>query len=126
MGKKEAYPGTAQVAMQQAPIVAYNVFSTLQNNSQNQNQNQKLLPFRFLDLGNMMTLGSNDASISSLGGLVQLEGPAASVARRLIYAVRMPTTNQAATAAKLSTSQKVSQFLATNSKKDNVRSNRNK
>lgn len=111
-GKKEPYPGTAQVAIQQAPVVAWNVISTLQNNDKNSSEKLKLLPFRYLDLGNMMTLGSNDASITSLGGLVTLDGPAASLARRLIYAVRMPTLNQAATAAVLSTSQKVSTTIA--------------
>jgi len=113
-GKKDPYPGTAQVAMQQAPVVAWNVFSTLRNKGieNDERERQKLLPFRYLDLGNMMTLGSNDASITSLGGLIQLDGPTASVARRLIYAVRMPTVNQAATAAVLSASKKVSQLLS--------------
>ena len=116
-GRKDPYPVTAQVAMQQAPVVAWNIFATLKNrrnskDARRRNEEEKLLAFKYLDLGNMMTLGRNDAAITSLGGLVQLEGSAASIARRLIYAVRMPTVNQAATAAILSTSQRVSKALA--------------
>jgi len=53
----------------------------------------KLLPFSYLNLGEMMTLGTNDATISTLGG-IELSGPAASWLRRLVYAVRMPTPGQ--------------------------------
>ena len=66
-----------------------------------------MLPFEYLNLGEMMTLGTDDATISSLGGLVQLNGPAASIARRLIYAVRMPTVRQGVTAAVESTGRRV-------------------
>ena len=41
-----------------------------------------------------MSLGSSDATITSLGGLVQLDGQEASVLRRFIYALRMPTWTQ--------------------------------
>jgi len=88
-GRKDNYAATAQVAMQQAPIAAWNVFSTLNDGT--------LLPFRFLDLGEMMTLGGDDATISSLGGQFQINGQFASLARRLIYSARMPTSKQVLT-----------------------------
>eukprot|EP00566_Odontella_aurita_P005937 CAMPEP_0113583042 /NCGR_PEP_ID=MMETSP0015_2-20120614/32272_1 /TAXON_ID=2838 /ORGANISM="Odontella" /LENGTH=565 /DNA_ID=CAMNT_0000487825 /DNA_START=203 /DNA_END=1900 /DNA_ORIENTATION=+ /assembly_acc=CAM_ASM_000160 len=99
--RKVPYAATAQVAMQQAPVVAWNIFAYLNNNYNRRggDKSLKLLPFSYLDLGEMMTLGNDDATISSLGGLVQLSGPGASVLRRLIYAVRMPTARQGLTAA---------------------------
>jgi NADH dehydrogenase FAD-containing subunit len=42
----------------------------------------------------MLTLGNTNAAVTSLNGLVQLQGPLAAVARRLVYAVRMPTPGQ--------------------------------
>eukprot|EP00587_Corethron_hystrix_P003792 CAMPEP_0113313200 /NCGR_PEP_ID=MMETSP0010_2-20120614/9717_1 /TAXON_ID=216773 ORGANISM="Corethron hystrix, Strain 308" /NCGR_SAMPLE_ID=MMETSP0010_2 /ASSEMBLY_ACC=CAM_ASM_000155 /LENGTH=511 /DNA_ID=CAMNT_0000169161 /DNA_START=51 /DNA_END=1583 /DNA_ORIENTATION=- /assembly_acc=CAM_ASM_000155 len=84
-------PSNAQSAMQQAQVVAWNVMASLENDD-------KLLKFRYLDLGEMMTLGASDGTVSSLGGLVQLEGPAANLFRRLVYAVRMPTNGQSARA----------------------------
>jgi NADH dehydrogenase FAD-containing subunit len=47
----------------------------------------------------MLSLGNADAAITSLGGLIQLNGPLASVARRLVYAGRMPTSKQKVNAA---------------------------
>lgn len=81
---KTPFPATAQVAMQQASVAAWNIRDTLLGNN-------TLLKFRFLDLGQIMTLGEDDATISSLGGLFALDGPRASEFRRMIYAVRMPT-----------------------------------
>ena len=107
---KVPYAATAQVAIQQAPVAAWNVFATLMNKSGRRDKSgneYKLLPFEYLNLGEMMTLGSDDATLSSLGGLIQLSGPAASVARRLIYAVRMPTVRQGATAVIESTERRV-------------------
>ena len=122
-GKKIPYPATAQVAMQQAPVAAWNVFSSLRN-KKDKNDLNTLLAFRFLDLGNMMTLGSDDASISSLDGLIQLEGPTASVLRRLIYTVRMPTTDQAITAAISSSLNKITKTTTRRiSKKKNQKTN---
>jgi len=109
--RKIPYAATAQVAIQQAPVAAWNVFATMMNNKGKRDRSgeeYKLLPFEYLNLGEMMTLGAEDATISSLGGLVQLNGPAASVARRLIYAVRMPTLRQGVTAAVESTGRRVS------------------
>ncbi len=123
--RKVPYAATAAVAMQQAPVVAWNVFASTLNdmnigendngNHQQQLQQQQLqqqkkyelLPFDYLDLGQMMTLGSDDATISSPTGLFELEGSLASVARRLIYAVRMPTLQQALTAALSSTNKRL-------------------
>merc|ERR1712232_114658 len=86
-----AYPGNAQVAMQQAEIAAYN---SLVNINKSHLGDKKFLAFRYTDLGEMMSLGSSEATINSLGGLVQLNGPAASIFRRLIYSVRIPTNRQ--------------------------------
>lgn len=98
--KKVPYPGTAQVAMQQATVASWNVYATLVNTTAKKNGSRrgeqnamKLLPFSYLNLGEMMTLGTNDATISTLGG-IELNGPAASWLRRLVYAVRMPTSRQ--------------------------------
>jgi len=99
--KKELYPATAQVAIQQATVAAWNVYATLTSRTDvptarraDTVEKSRLLPFKFLDLGEMMTLGSEDATISTLGGAVELSGSAASWLRRWIYAVRMPTPVQ--------------------------------
>mmetsp|Transcript_22487 Transcript_22487/g.48981 ORF Transcript_22487/g.48981 Transcript_22487/m.48981 type:complete len:589 (+) Transcript_22487:159-1925(+) len=112
--KKVPYPGTAQVAMQMATVAAWNIYATLSNDIKagkaragGNRETVKLLPFSFLNLGEMMTLGSNDATITTLGGRVGLSGPAASWLRRLIYAVRMPTAKQGLTAAVDGTSRKL-------------------
>ncbi len=74
-------PPTAQVALQQADYCAWNIWATI---------NQKpLLPFRYYNLGEMMTLGINNASLSGLG--IQLDGLFAHLTRRLIYLYRFPT-----------------------------------
>jgi len=102
--KKVPYAATAQVAMQQATVASWNVYATLTNKyipkrNGNDRDTVELLPFNFINLGEMMTLGSNDATISSLNGLVEIGGPAASWLRRWIYAVRMPTAKQGIKAA---------------------------
>lgn len=115
--KQVPYGATAAVAMQQAPVAAWNVYATLTNDT-NMNTDPELLPFTYLNLGEMMTLGGQDATISSMG-LVEVNGTAASVLRRLIYAVRMPTAQQALTAA-LSSSGKRIEVLSKNQRKKNV------
>ena len=95
----ELVPSTAQAAMQQAGIVAQNVIK--QNNYDldvNGLPTTALETFSFVNLGEMLTLGDTDASISSLGGLVKLQGPLAAMARRLVYVARQPTNKQRATA----------------------------
>jgi len=114
--KKIPYPGTAQVAIQQATVAAYNVYATLSGDSSSSRvgseQRSKLLPFKYLNLGEMMTLGSDDATISTLGGLVELSGPTASWLRRWIYAFRMPTPKQGVVAAMDSTGRKLARGAA--------------
>ena len=117
--KKVPYPGTAQVAIQQATVAAWNIYATLmyeQPGKRRGEQRSKLLPFKFLNLGEMMTLGSDDATISTLGGLVELNGPAASWLRRWIYAVRMPTAKQGVIAAVDATGRKLARGAATRRK----------
>jgi len=73
-------PVTAQVAMQQGEHVALNLKLLINN--------QKLLPFKFNDNGEMMSLGIGEASISALG--FTLSGKLAFDLRRIIYASKMP------------------------------------
>ncbi len=74
-------PATAQAAFQQADYTAWNIWASLTN--------RPLLPFRYQYLGEMMTLGVDNATLTSLG--IKLEGPLAYVARRVAYLYRMPT-----------------------------------
>ncbi len=76
-------PATAQSALQQADFAAWNIWS--------QTLNKPLLPFRYTNLGEMMALGNNSATLSGLG--VQLDGTWAYMARRLVYLYRLPTLN---------------------------------
>ncbi len=73
-------PSTAQVAFQQAPIAAANLLSA--------QAGEPLQPFRFQELGEMMSLGVGEASLSGLG--LNLAGPAAYQLRRLAYLARLP------------------------------------
>ncbi len=77
-------PATAQAAFQQADYAAWNIWATLTN--------RPLLPFRYQYLGEMMTLGIDNATLTGLG--VKLNGPLAYVARRLAYLYRLPTLDQ--------------------------------
>jgi NADH dehydrogenase len=74
-------PATAQVAFQQSDYCAWNIWAGMSD--------RPLLPFRYQPLGEMMTLGVDNASISSLG--LNLDGSLAYIARRLIYLYRLPT-----------------------------------
>jgi demethylphylloquinone reductase len=76
-------PATAQSALQQADFAAWNIWS--------QTLNKPLLPFRYTNLGEMMALGNNSATLSGLG--LQLDGTWAYLARRLVYLYRLPTFN---------------------------------
>ena len=67
----------------------------------------RLLLFNHLDLGEMMTLGSNSAAISALGGRSRR-----SSSRRFVYSARMLTQGQAFAAANLAGRSKI------NSKRD--------
>ncbi|MFM7267371.1 MAG: NAD(P)/FAD-dependent oxidoreductase, partial [Cyanobium sp.] len=66
-------PTTAQVAFQQAPVVAANLLASLQG--------REAQPFRWSDLGEMISLGRGEASLTS--GAITLAGPAAFQLRRL-------------------------------------------
>ncbi len=74
-------PTTAQVAIQQSDYVAWNIWASLSG--------RPLLPFRYQALGEMMALGLDNATLTSLG--VKLDGQIAHLARRLVYLYRLPT-----------------------------------
>ncbi|MEO1592560.1 MAG: NAD(P)/FAD-dependent oxidoreductase [Cyanobacteria bacterium J06632_22] len=76
-----AVPPTAQAALQQADYAAWNIWASLSD--------RPLLPFRYQHLGEMMTLGSESATLTGLG--VKLDGLPAHLLRRLTYLYRMPT-----------------------------------
>ncbi|MEA5523570.1 NAD(P)/FAD-dependent oxidoreductase [Nodularia spumigena] len=74
-------PATAQVAFQQADYTAWNIWASLSD--------RPLLPFRYQQLGEMMALGKDNATLTGLG--IKLDGSFAYIARRLAYLYRMPT-----------------------------------
>lgn len=74
-------PATAQVAIQQADYCAWNLWASLTS--------RPLLPFRYQPLGEMMTLGTNNATVSGLG--LKLDGSLGYLTRRLAYLYRLPT-----------------------------------
>jgi NADH dehydrogenase len=74
-------PSTAQAAFQQAEYAGWNLWASITD--------RPLLPFRYQALGEMMTLGTDNATLAGFG--LKLEGPVAHIARRLIYLYRMPT-----------------------------------
>ena len=80
-GDGNTLPATAQVAFQQSDYCAWNIWASATN--------RPLLSFRYQPLGEMMTLGTDNATISGLG--LKLDGPMAYLARRLIYLYRLPT-----------------------------------
>ena len=71
---------TAQVAFQQADCLAENLLRSLEGES--------LQPFRWKDLGEMISLGIGEASLTGLG--LTLAGPAAYRIRQLTYLSRLP------------------------------------
>jgi NADH dehydrogenase len=76
-------PASAQAAFQQSDFVAWNIWAALSD--------RPLLSFRYQNTGEMLTLGTQDATLSSMG--VQLNGQLAYTLRRLIYLCRMPNLN---------------------------------
>ena len=78
---EQRVPSTAQAAIQQADYAAWNIWASLTE--------RPLLPFRYQNLGEMMTLGLDNATLTGLG--IKLDGPAAHILRRLIYLYRLPT-----------------------------------
>lgn len=79
----QTVPATAQAAFQQAQYASWNIWALVTGRS--------LLPFRYQNLGEMMTLGTDTATLAGLG--ITLDGPLAHIARRLAYLYRMPTLN---------------------------------
>ena len=78
---EQQVPSTAQAAYQQADYTAWNIWASLTG--------RPLLPFRYQNLGEMMTLGTDNATLAGLG--IKLDGSLAHIARRLAYLYRMPT-----------------------------------
>ncbi|AFY59167.1 NADH dehydrogenase, FAD-containing subunit [Rivularia sp. PCC 7116] len=74
-------PTTAQAAFQQADYVGWNIWASLTN--------RPLLPFRYQHLGEFMSLGVDNATLTGLG--LKMEGTFGFVARRLAYLYRLPT-----------------------------------
>ena len=77
---KYPFPSSAQVAMQQGSITAQNIISL--------RKGEKLKSFQFEDLGEMLSLGVGNASITGYG--ITLAGPLAFEIRHLAYLMRMP------------------------------------
>ncbi len=80
---EQQVPTTAQGAYQQADYTAWNIWASITG--------RPLLPFRYQNLGEMMTLGTDNATLAGLG--IKLDGPLAHIARRLAYLYRMPTVD---------------------------------
>lgn len=78
---KQRIPATAQVAYQQAGCAAHNLKALIKRRPLNH--------FRYLHLGDMLTLGVNSAVVSSFG--INIEGRPASLTRQLVYLQRLPT-----------------------------------
>ncbi|MFB2891464.1 NAD(P)/FAD-dependent oxidoreductase [Aerosakkonemataceae cyanobacterium BLCC-F50] len=76
-------PASAQAAFQQSDFVAWNIWAALSD--------RPLLSFRYQNTGEMLILGTQEASLSSMG--LQLNGQLAYTLRRLIYLSRMPNLN---------------------------------
>jgi NADH dehydrogenase len=75
-------PASAQVAFQQAPILACNLMRSLAA--------EPLEDFVWSDLGEMLSLGVGKASLTGMG--ITLAGPAAQQIRRWAYLTRLPGT----------------------------------
>ena len=74
-------PATAQAAFQQADCAACNIWAAIAG--------RRLRRFRYLHLGEMVTLGKGAAAVSSFG--LNLEGRLASITRQVVYLQRLPT-----------------------------------
>ncbi|CAL1358090.1 unnamed protein product [Linum trigynum] len=82
--KGKVLPPTAQVAFQQADFTGWNLWAAIND--------RPLLPFRFQNLGEMMTLGQSDAAVTpSFIDELTLEGPIGHTARKIAYLIRLPT-----------------------------------
>lgn len=79
-GEDPPLPSTAQVAFQQAPLLADNLLRNLAG--------EPLQPFQWRDLGEMLSLGLQEASLCGAG--LTLAGRMAFRLRQLAYLSRMP------------------------------------
>lgn len=91
--KTQRLPCTAQVAMQQSQVLARNIVTFLENPN-NSLIASSLQSFQYNPLGEMLSLGNHDATLSALHDRIKLRGVAASATRRFVYALRMPTRAQ--------------------------------
>lgn len=73
-------PQTAQAAYQAAAAVAHNLLAAMQRRSP--------CPFRYTHLGDMMTLGYQDALVAAAGLVIQ--GKWADLVRKVAYTYRLP------------------------------------
>lgn len=78
----QSLPATAQVAFQQADCLAANLLRA--------EADEPLQPFQFNDLGEMLSLGIGEATLTGKG--ITLAGKAAFQLRRLAYLTRLPGT----------------------------------
>lgn len=81
---KQAIPATAQAAYQASAIVARNLQASIAGRS--------LKTYRYLHLGDMLTLGRKAAIVSSFG--INITGKLADISRRFVYILRLPTARQ--------------------------------
>ena len=85
---------SAQMALQQAHVAARNVRAHLDGRP-------TVVPFAYADLGEMLSFADDNAAASAFPALsdaLNVAGPVASLARRVVYAARMPTRAQRLTA----------------------------
>lgn len=78
--RQQSLPATAQVAMQQAPVLAHNILASLDG--------EPLQDFQWNDLGEMLSLGRGQAAITAKG--FTMAGPTAAKLRKAAYLARMP------------------------------------
>jgi len=79
-GHAKPWPSTAQVAMQQGEAAMATVMAM--------RRNQEPPAFHFNDLGEMLSLGKGNATLTGMG--MTLSGPLAFKVRRLTYLARLP------------------------------------
>jgi len=76
----DTWPHTAQAALQQGQAAARTVMAL--------RAGSEPMPFQFRDLGEMLSLGVGEATITGMG--LTLAGPLAFQLRRLVYLARLP------------------------------------
>ncbi len=79
--KNKRIPATAQAAYQQASCAAKNIAAAIEG--------KPLRAFKYIHLGDMLTLGKRTAIVSSYG--LNISGQLGGIIRRLAYIFRLPT-----------------------------------